>query len=119
MFHMRSSGDLFGAKIFHGGCSTSGVGDGRNQRADGDLWRKPVASAVLGGGRCIAREGRGAGVCRIEARCADQTRSFHALLGAEPPMPFAAALVGACPHLSLKINLLPAEMRATNSRALW
>ncbi len=48
-----------------------------------------------------------------------ETRSFHALLGAEPPLSYAAALVGACPHLALKINLLPDEMRATNSRALW
>ncbi len=48
-----------------------------------------------------------------------ETRSFHALLGAEPPLSYAAALVDACPHLSLGINLLPAELRASNSRALW
>jgi hypothetical protein len=47
------------------------------------------------------------------------TRSFHALLGAEPALPFAAALAGACPHLSLPVNLLPAERRASSSRALW
>jgi Tfp pilus assembly protein PilN len=50
---------------------------------------------------------------------ATETRSFHGLLGAEPALPFAAALTGACPHLSLAVNLLPAELRASNSRALW
>jgi Tfp pilus assembly protein PilN len=48
-----------------------------------------------------------------------ETRSFHALLGAEPPLPYAAALAGACSHLALSVNLLPADMRASNSRALW
>lgn len=48
-----------------------------------------------------------------------ETRSFHALVGAEPPLSYAAALVGACPHLSLNVNLLPDELRASNSRALW
>jgi hypothetical protein len=48
-----------------------------------------------------------------------ETRSFHALLGAEPALPYAAALAGACPHLFLPVNLLPAELRASSSRALW
>lgn len=48
-----------------------------------------------------------------------ETRSFHALLGAEPPLSYAAALAGACSHLFLPVNLLPVEMRASNSRALW
>jgi hypothetical protein len=48
-----------------------------------------------------------------------ETRSFHALLGAEPALPFAAALAGACPHLFLPLNLLSADLRATSSRALW
>ena len=48
-----------------------------------------------------------------------ETRSFHGLLGAEPALPFAAALAGACPHLFLPVNLLPAELRASSSRALW
>jgi Tfp pilus assembly protein PilN len=50
---------------------------------------------------------------------ATETRSFHALLGAEPALPFVAALAGACPHLFLPVNLLPAEQRASSSRALW
>ncbi len=48
-----------------------------------------------------------------------EARSFHALLGAEPALPFVAALAGACPHLFLAVNLLPAELRASSSRALW
>src|SRR5580704_7409555 len=48
-----------------------------------------------------------------------ETRSFHALLGAEPALPYAAALAGACSHLFLPLNLLPVEMRASSSRALW
>lgn len=48
-----------------------------------------------------------------------ETRSFHALLGAEPALAYAAAVAGACPHLSLAVNLLPEEQRAASSRALW
>lgn len=48
-----------------------------------------------------------------------EVRSFHGLLGAEQALPFAAALTGASPHLSLALNLLPVEMRASSSRALW
>ncbi len=48
-----------------------------------------------------------------------EPRSFHALLGTDPAMPFAAALAAACRHLFLPVNLLPEELRATSSRALW
>ncbi|MGA3188585.1 MAG: PilN domain-containing protein [Bryobacteraceae bacterium] len=48
-----------------------------------------------------------------------ETRSFHALLGAEPAFPYAAALASACPHLFLPLNLLPSEFRSSSSRALW
>lgn len=48
-----------------------------------------------------------------------ETRSFHGLLGAEPALPFAAALASACSHLFLPLNLLPVELRASSSRALW
>jgi Tfp pilus assembly protein PilN len=54
---------------------------------------------------------------RLDA--ATETRSFHALLGAEPAFPYAAALAGACPHLFLPVNLLPVEFRQSSSRALW
>jgi Tfp pilus assembly protein PilN len=48
-----------------------------------------------------------------------ETRSFHALLGAEPAFPYAAALAAACPVLFLPLNLLPPELRAASSRAFW
>jgi hypothetical protein len=48
-----------------------------------------------------------------------EVRSFHGLLGHEPALPFAAALAAACRHLFLPLNLLPVELRASNSRALW
>jgi Tfp pilus assembly protein PilN len=48
-----------------------------------------------------------------------EVRSFHALVGAEPPLSYVAALAGACSHLFLPLNLLPEEMRASSSRALW
>lgn len=48
-----------------------------------------------------------------------ETRSFHALLGTEPPLSYAAALAAACPHLFLPVNLLPLDQRASSSRALW
>jgi hypothetical protein len=41
------------------------------------------------------------------------------LLSAEPALPFAAALTSACPHLSLALNLLPAERRQAGSRLRW
>jgi Tfp pilus assembly protein PilN len=56
---------------------------------------------------------------RLDPVVYSTTRSFHALLGAEPALPFAAALASACPRLFLPINLLPVELRASSSRALW
>lgn len=41
------------------------------------------------------------------------------LLGAEAPLVHAAALASACPHLSLGLNLLPAEQRRSASKLRW
>ena len=41
------------------------------------------------------------------------------LLDADPPLPYAAALLSACPRLSLQLNLLPAERRAFSSPLRW
>jgi hypothetical protein len=41
------------------------------------------------------------------------------LLGSEKPLPYAAALVSACPRLSLPVNLLPEERRYTSSPMAW
>jgi Tfp pilus assembly protein PilN len=48
-----------------------------------------------------------------------QPRSFHALVGVDPALPYSAALASACPFLFLPVNLLPIEQRAASSRALW
>jgi hypothetical protein len=48
-----------------------------------------------------------------------EPRRLEDLLHAAPPLPYAAALVSACPRLSLSLNLLPAEQRQASSRALW
>jgi hypothetical protein len=34
-------------------------------------------------------------------------------------LPYATAMAGACPRLALNVNLLPAELRATSSRAMF
>jgi hypothetical protein len=36
-----------------------------------------------------------------------------------PALPYCAALASACPRLSLSLNLLPADLRDTSSRAVW
>jgi hypothetical protein len=41
------------------------------------------------------------------------------LLGANPPLPYAAALASACPRLCLPLNLLPVEQRQTSSPMVW
>lgn len=41
------------------------------------------------------------------------------LLNSETPLAHAAALASACPHLSLPLNLLPAEQRRAASRLRW
>jgi hypothetical protein len=41
------------------------------------------------------------------------------LLGAHPPLAFAAALASACPRRALPLNLLPVEHRRSGSKAAW
>jgi len=41
------------------------------------------------------------------------------LLGADPALPYAAALASACPRLCLPLNLLPVEQRQTSSPMVW
>jgi len=48
-----------------------------------------------------------------------QIRSLEELLGAEPALPYAAALVSACPRLCIPLNLLPVEQRQTSSPMVW
>lgn len=44
---------------------------------------------------------------------------LSSLLDADPPLPYAAAVVSACPRLSLALNLLPADRRAFSSPLRW
>lgn len=85
----------------------------------GESASRPIFSAAFD----ASRE-RAIGLACAELRLdpavySTEARSFHAVLGAEPALPYAAALAGACSHLSLPLNLLPVEMRASSSRALW
>jgi Tfp pilus assembly protein PilN len=41
------------------------------------------------------------------------------LLEADPPLPYAAAVLSACPRLSLPLNLLPPDRRAFSSPLRW
>ncbi|HEV2202446.1 MAG TPA: PilN domain-containing protein [Bryobacteraceae bacterium] len=41
------------------------------------------------------------------------------VVGAEPALAYAAALMAACPGLALSLNLLPPELRRSSSRAMW
>ena len=45
--------------------------------------------------------------------------TLQELLGADPALPYAAALASACPRLCLPMNLLPAEQRQTSSPMVW
>jgi hypothetical protein len=46
-------------------------------------------------------------------------RNLAELLGADPALPYAAALTSACPRHCLPLNLLPAEQRQTSSPMIW
>ena len=46
-------------------------------------------------------------------------RPLREMLGADPALPYAAALASACPRLCLALNLLPAEQRQTSSPMVW
>jgi type IV pilus assembly PilN-like protein len=58
-----------------------------------------------------------AGELRFEG--APPIRELSELLGADPALPYAAALSAACPRLCLPVNLLPEEQRQTSSPMIW
>lgn len=64
---------------------------------------------------------RAASLAAAELRLeqAVEPKPLGELLGANPALPFAAALSSACPRLSLPLNLLPAERRETSSPLVW
>jgi Tfp pilus assembly protein PilN len=82
----------------------------------GESPTRPVFSASFE----IGNE-RAASLAASELRIPSDTEPIplSSLLGVEQALPFAAALSSACPHLSLALNLLPAERRQAGSRLRW
>lgn len=68
-----------------------------------------------------AAEPRAAAMAAAELRIdpSSEPRPLAAVVGAEPALPFAAALLSACPRLSMALNLLPAALRQSSSRVVW
>jgi Tfp pilus assembly protein PilN len=64
---------------------------------------------------------RAASLASAELRLekAAEPKPLGELLGANPALPFAAALSSACPRLSLPLNLLPADRREGSSPLVW
>lgn len=92
----------------------------------GESRAKPVFSAVFN----IHQESseqewpeleRAAAQASAELRfeSAPAIRPLHEMLGADPALPYAAALASACPRLCLPLNLLPVEQRQTSSAMVW
>jgi hypothetical protein len=82
----------------------------------GESPSKPVFSAAFN-----VEVERAAEMASAELRF-ESAPAIHALpelLGADPALPYAAALASACPRLCLPLNLLPAEQRQTSSAMVW
>ena len=86
----------------------------------GESPSKPVFSAAFNAEFNVDLE-RAAGMASAELRfeSAPPLRALNELLGADPALPYAAALSSACPRLCLPLNLLPAEQRQTSSPMVW
>ncbi|HYV64429.1 MAG TPA: PilN domain-containing protein [Bryobacteraceae bacterium] len=82
----------------------------------GESPAKPVFSAAFN----VDLE-RAAALASAELRfeSAPPIRSVPELLGADPALPYAAALASACPRLCVPLNLLPLEQRQTSSPMVW
>ena len=87
----------------------------------GESPSKPVFSAAFNVNQEGAGLERAAGQASAELRfeVAPEMRPLHEMLGADPALPYAAALSSACPRLCLPLNLLPAEQRQTSSPMVW
>jgi Tfp pilus assembly protein PilN len=87
----------------------------------GESPSKPVFSAAFNTGVESADLERAAAMASAELRfeSAPPIRALHEMLGADPALPYAAALASACPRLCLPLNLLPLEQRQTSSPMVW
>jgi hypothetical protein len=82
----------------------------------GESPARPILSALFDAD--IERAGAfAASDLRLESSVPLQ--SLGEVLGAEPPLAFAAGVASACPMLALALNLLPADQRRTSSRVAW
>jgi Tfp pilus assembly protein PilN len=86
----------------------------------GESPSKPVFSAAFHMQQGVELE-RAAALASAELRfeSAPPLRALHDVLGADPALPYAAALASACPRLCLPLNLLPVEQRQTSSPMVW
>lgn len=82
----------------------------------GESPARPVFSATF-----EERPERASALAAAELRIDSHTQAvpLAGLLGAEPPVAYAAALASACPRHSLALNLLPSERRQTGSALRW
>jgi hypothetical protein len=82
----------------------------------GESAARPIFSASF-----PASEPRAAALACAELRIdpATEPLPLDQLLSAELAMPYAAALMSACPRLALPLNLLPMERRQFGPRRLW
>lgn len=82
----------------------------------GESAAKPILSALFD-----ADMDRAGALASAELRFENlpEMRPLSELLGAEAPLPYAAALYSACPHLGAAPNLLPAGQRQTTSPWAW
>ena len=87
----------------------------------GESPSKPVFSAAFNIRPDSAELDRAVALASSELRfeAAPPLYALHDLLGADPALPYAAALASACPRLCLPLNLLPAEQRQTSSPMVW
>jgi Tfp pilus assembly protein PilN len=85
-----------------------------------EIYGESPARPILSAGSDLVAE-RAAALAGAELRLEPGTtpQSFEQLLGVAPALPHAAALLSACPRLTLPLNLLPVEQRHTSSRAPW
>jgi len=89
---------------------------GQHVELYGESPARPIFSASFD-----PSEPRAAALACAELRIdpATEPKPLEEILAASPALPYAAALASACPRLALKLNLLPAELRQSSSRANW
>jgi hypothetical protein len=84
-----------------------------------EVYGESPAKAILSATFAVDPE-RAAALAASELRLeTTEPTQLADLLGADPALPYAAALTSACSRLSLPLNLLPVEQRQTGSPLTW